>query len=194
MVFLVFAVLLVPSLFLLVHFFLLVLGLGFRGGFFLFWGPGRFSWDLGLFLVYSCSFLVSLCPFLLLGGLGGFPGDWVILLVLGGLPVLVYLLVPFLLLDFILFLSCSFLLSSCSFSSCFGEPGCFPGFLGSFCSLLVCSSCSFSSCLGGLGGFPRVWGSSCSCHVSSCSFSFCFGGLGGFPGVWGFFLFLSCFF
>ena len=173
-----FGVLLVPSLLFLVHFFLLVLGLGFRGGFFLFWGPGWCSWGLGFFWCLLVPFLFLFVPFFFLVawvgflGFAGFSCHW------WSFCVCFFLFLFFLLVFFsswfFLFLSCSFLVP--------------------FLFLLV-SSCSFCSCFGGLGGFPGVWGFSCSFLVcSSCSISSCLGGLGGFPGVWGFLLFLSCFF
>ena len=82
MVFLLFAVLLVPSLFLLVHFFLLVLGLGFRGGSSYFGDLGGFPgiWgSFGFFLFLSC-FLMSLSsswwPGWFSWGLGDFSCPW----------------------------------------------------------------------------------------------------------------------
>ena len=97
-----FWVLLVPSLFLLVHFFLSVLGLGFRGG--SYFGdlggvPGVWG-SSGFFLFLSCFF----CCFLLIGGLGDFLWVWGLFLSLVVFLCLC-LLVPFLLLGS----SCSFL-------------------------------------------------------------------------------------
>ena len=69
-----FGVLLVPSLFFLVRFFLLVLGLGFRGGFFLFWGPGWCSWGLGFFWFLLVPFLFLFVPFFFLVAWVGFLG------------------------------------------------------------------------------------------------------------------------
>ena len=178
MVFLVFGVLLVPSLFLLAHFFLLVLGLGFGGG-----GEGGSSyfWDLGgfpgvlgsfgFFLFLSCFFLFlssSGCSGWFSWGLGFF---WFLSLV----PLL-FLLVPFLLLGVlggcswglgVSFLSLSGRLPV-RVSSCFGGPGwSSPGVWGSYCSFLVCYSCSCSSCFGGPGWFSWGFG------VLLCSFLVC---------------------
>ena len=105
-----FGVVLVPSLFLLVHFFLLVLGLGFKGEVLLILGSWVVFLGFGLLLVSSCSSVVSSCSVLLLGGLGGFPGVWAF--------------------------SCPSLVSSCSFYSCFGGLGDLPVLVSS-CSVLV---------------------------------------------------------
>ena len=121
------------------------------------WWPGWVSWGLRVFLVigglpvsvfsssffilgsfcYSWFFLFLSCFFLFLlflfwGAWVGFPGFGVFLV-----PFLFDIFVPFLL--------------------AWGAWVVFLGFGGSFCSCLV-SSCSFSSCFGGLGGFPGVWG------------------------------------
>ena len=97
----------------------------------------------GVLLVSSCSFLVSFCSFLLLGGLGGFPGVcgfFLSLVVFLCLFFLVYfVLLVFVSSWFLLFLSCSCLVSSCSFCSCFGGPGWFSWGLGFFLFL----SCLF---------------------------------------------------
>ena len=155
-----FGVLLVPSLFFLVHFFFLVLGLGFRGGFFLFWGPGWCSWGLGFFRFLLVPFLFLFVPFFFLVawvGFLGFAGFYLSLVVF----LCLFFLVPFFLLVFFsswffLFLSCSCLVSSCSFCSCFGEPGWFPGVRGFF----LFFSCLFFSfhffLFGGPGWFS--WG------------------------------------
>ena len=90
----------------------------------------------GVLLVSSCSFLVSFCSFLLLGGLGGFPGVCGFFLSLVVFLCL-FSLVPFFLVFFVFLLgsSCSFLVPflfilvfSCSFCSCFG--GAWVVFLG----------------------------------------------------------------
>ena len=154
----------------------------------------------GVLLVSSCSFLVSFCSFLLLGGLGGFPGVCRFFLSLVVFLCL-FFLVPFFFLFLFcsswlfLFLSCSFLVSSCFFCSCFGGAWVVFQGLGIFIvPFLFVLLVPFFLVWGAWVVFLGFGGSSCSCLVSSCSFSSCFGGLGGFPGVWGFFLFFSCFF
>ena len=176
-------------LFLLVHYFLLVLGLGLGGGFCLFWGPGWISWGLGFFWFLLVPFLILLVPFFFLVawvvflGFGFFSCPWwsscacfflfLFVLLIFLVPFL-FLLVPFLLVlggpgwlscgsGLLLFLSC--LLFLFLFFLFWGALGGFPGVGVSSCSFIVCSSWSLSSCL-----------------FSSCL------------GFWGFFLFLSCLF
>ena len=125
--------------------------------------------------VLLCSFLVSSCSLRLLGsagcgggggssyfgGLGGFPGALVFFLCLfvswiWGLWGIIFLFRgPGRFSRVLVFLFCSFLVSSCS------------------CFLLGSGGCvEFSSCFGGLlGGFPGVFGFFlCSLLVSSCFF------------------------
>ena len=135
--------LLVPFLFLFVPFFFLVAWVGFLGfaGFSCHWWSSCVCFFLFLFflLVFFSSwfFLFLSCFFLF--RLFLFWGAWVVFLWFGVflVPFLFVLLVPFLLV--------------------WGAWVVFLGFGGSSCSCLV-SSCSFSSCFGGLGGFPGVWG------------------------------------
>ena len=190
-VFLVFGVLLVPSLLFLVHFFLLVLGLGFRGGFFLFWGPGWCSWGLGFFWCLLVPFLF----FFLFLSSSWWPG-WVswglwVLLVIGGLPVFAFSCSFFFFLFFsswfFLFLSCSFLVPFLFLlvSSCFflfllflfwGAWVVFLGFGVFLAPSLFVILVPFLLVWGAWVVFLGFGGSSCSCLVSSCSISSCFGG------------------
>ena len=147
-----------PFLFFVVRFFLLSSGFRvFLGGFFLIWGSGWFSWGLGFF----CFFLVSSCSLFFLGGVGGFSWD-------------------------LFFFSCSSLVSSGSFFSCFGVLGGLPVFVSSCCFFFLVFLVPFLVLLvpyllviGAWMVFLGFGGSSCSFLVCSCcSLSSCFGGPG----------------
>ena len=185
-VFLVFGVLLVPSLFFLVHFFLLVLGLGFRGGSSYFGDlggvPGVWG-SFGFFLFLSCFFLFFSSSWWpgLVSCVCGFFLSLVVFLCLFFLVHFFFflvLLVPF------LFLFCFFLFLLFLF---WGAWVVFLGFWFFLVSFLFVLLVPFLLVWGAWVVFLGFGGSSCSCLVSSCSFSSCFGGLGGFPGVWGVF-------
>ena len=180
----------VPSLFLLVHYFLLVLGLGFRG-------VSSYFGDLGGFPGVFGSCWLLFVPFLIFLFLssswwfGWFSWGLGVFLVLGGLPVFVFL---FFLLGGGggLFLSCFFLF----LFFCFGRPGWFSWGFGFFLFLpCLLFFFLFFLVLGGLGGFPGVWGCSCSFLVFLLvPFLLAWRVWVVFLGFGGFFLFLSSFF